>query len=176
MANTYIYTTRKLEKWIKPLIQTLPTKEGPERLGKWNATVFYVDRKKCWLLTNAMTKYNLVMTGIKSSDLKGIEGLFKKALFEQLTYDGISLSSKRVDELIGGINFFPTDNDRSLTSFQNQRLLELDLWKEKFRKLESMPVKEINHRLNLSPFRIGKGYTATAFSNAIIEMKKALTS
>nr|WP_143017686.1 hypothetical protein [Kriegella aquimaris] len=55
------------------------------KLGKWNATIFYVDRKKCWLLTNGLTKYNVVLTDIKTSELKNIESIFKESFYGQLT-------------------------------------------------------------------------------------------
>lgn len=55
MTRTKIHTTKKLEKLIQKYITTEEDiEQGP--LGKWKATVFYVNRKKCWLFTNALTK------------------------------------------------------------------------------------------------------------------------
>ena len=125
MIRTKIHTTKKLEKLIKKLISTDQNAEYA-KLGKWNATVFYVERKKCWLLTNGITKYNVILTDIKAADLKNIDSIFRNSLYTQLIYDGIMTDFKYLESIIGELNFLPTDNDRSTTAFQNQRLYELD--------------------------------------------------
>jgi hypothetical protein len=54
--RTKIHTTRKLEKLIKKYISNDKVSESG-KLGKWNATVFYVSRKKCWLISNRLVMY-----------------------------------------------------------------------------------------------------------------------
>ncbi len=146
------------------------------KLGKWNATVFYVERKKCWLITNGITKYNVILTDIKAADLKNIESIFKNTFYAQLVYDGIILEFENLDSIIGGLDFLPTDNDRSTTAFQNRRLYELDWWKYDFGSLENMPIKDLTNRINTSPIRIGKGRKISDYTNSIKEMRKILTA
>ena len=174
MRKTKIHTTKKLEKLVKKLITT-DQKTDCGILGKWNATVFYVDRKKCWLITNGLTKYNIILTDLKSSDLSKIEQIFKDALFGQLIFDGIITDFETLNLIIGGLDFLPTDNDRSTTGFQNQRLYELDFWKNDFGKLENMPIKDLTNRMNTSPIHIGKGSKMSDYTDSIEEMKKLLT-
>jgi len=145
---------------------------GP--LGKWNATVFYVDRKKCWLLTNGLSKYNVILTDIRAADLKNIQSIFKEALYSQLVYDGILMDFAKLDKMVGSLVFLTTDNDRQTTGFQNHRLQEMDWWSYEYGSLEQMPIRDLNHRINTSPFQIGKGYTQVAFTDAIMEMRKLL--
>ena len=154
LTKTKIHTTKKLEKLIKKLIDSDQNSDSGI-LGKWNATVFYVDRKKCWLITNGRTKYNVILTDIKTSDLKSIEEYFKNALYGQLTYDGIIMNFENLSSIIGGLIFLPTDNDRSTTGFQNHNLESLDWWKYEFGSLENMPIKDLTNRLNTSPIHIG---------------------
>lgn len=125
MNRTKIHTTKKLEKLVKKLISTDQNTDSGI-LGKWNATVFYVDRKKCWLLTNGLTKYNVILTDIKAANLKNIESIFKESFYGQLIYDGIITDFEKVDSIIGQLDFLSTDNDRKTTGFQNQRLQELN--------------------------------------------------
>tara|TARA_R110001592_G_scaffold119243_2_gene322244 strand:- start:1159 stop:1767 length:609 start_codon:yes stop_codon:yes gene_type:complete len=174
LRRTKIHTTKKLEKLVKKLITTGQNTDCGI-LGKWNATVFYVDRKKCWLITNGLTKYNIILTDIKSSDLSKIEQIFKDALFGQLIYDGIIMDFENLNSIIGGLDFLPTDNDRSTTGFQNQRLGELDWWKHEFESLENMPIKDLTNRMNTSPIRIGKGSKMSDYTDSIEEMKKILS-
>jgi hypothetical protein len=104
LIRTKIHTTKKLEKLIKRLITT--DKENDSGiLGKWNATVFYVYRKKCWLISNGLTKYNVILTDIKASDLNRIEQIFKDSLFAQLIYDGIIIEFENLNTITWWIGF-----------------------------------------------------------------------
>ncbi|MEZ4800279.1 MAG: hypothetical protein R2809_11000 [Flavobacteriales bacterium] len=172
--RTKIHTTKKLQKLVEKLIST-EQKTDDGILGKWNATVFYVDKKKCWLITNGLTKYNVILADIKASDLKNIEQIFKNSLYGQLSYDGIITDLGNLELIIGKLDFLPTDNDRSTTGFQNQRLYELDWWKCDFGGLENMPIKELTNRMNTSPIHIGIGRKMSDYTNSIKEMKKILT-
>lgn len=174
MKRTKIHTTKKLQKLVKKLITTDQNTEYGI-LGKWNATVFYVDRKKCWLITNGLTKYNVILTDIKSSDLSNIDRIFKESLFAQLIYDGIITDFENLNSIIGGLNFLPTDNDRSTTAFQNHNLEALGWWKYEFGSLENMPIKDLTNRLNTSPIHIGNGRKMSDYTDSIKEMKKILT-
>lgn len=174
MMRTKIHTTKKLEKLVKKIITTDKITDSGI-LGKWNATVFYVNRKKCWLITNGLTRYNVILTDIKASNLKNIEQIFKNALYGQLTYDGIITDFENLDTIIGEVDFLPTDNDRSITGFQNQRLYDLEWWKYEFESLENMPIKDLANRMNTSPIHIGSGRKMSDYTNSVKEMEKILT-
>ena len=136
--------------------------------------MFYVDRKKCWLLTNGLTKYNFILADIKASDLDKIEEIFKNTLYSQLAYDGIIMDYDDLDSILGGLDFLPTDNDRGITGFQNHRLYELDIWKYHYGSLENIPIKDLAHRMNKVPFHIGKSRKMSDYTYSTTEMKKLL--
>jgi len=171
--RTKIHVTRKLEKLIKKHISNNETGK-PGKLGKWNATVFYVSRKKCWLITNGKTKYNVILTDVKSSDLKDIEQIFKNAFFSQLIYDGIIIDFEDLDSHIGEIDLLPTDNDRRTTGFQNANLETMNWWKMEFKELKNMPIKELTNRLNYIPIHIGERKRMSDLTSALIEMENLL--
>lgn len=171
--QTQIFITKKLEKLIGKLIQPNPG-ESSGILGKWNATVFYIDRKKCWLVTNKKTKYNVVLVNIKSADLNRIGDIFKNAFYSQLIYDGILTDFKYLDATIGNLEFLPTDNDKSTTGFQNQRLEDFDWWKYNYPALEDMPIKELAHRTNTKPIHLGKSRKMSDYTYSRDAMKKLL--
>jgi len=112
---------------------------------------------------------------IKSADLTNIESIFKESFYGQLIYDGIITDFKKVDTIIGQLDFLPTDNDRKTTGFQNHRLQELDWWKYEFGSLENMPIKDLTNRINTSLIHIGKGRKMSDYTNSIREMKNLLT-
>ncbi|UMB52536.1 hypothetical protein MKD41_09295 [Lutibacter sp. A64] len=101
-----------------------------------------------------------------------IEQIFKEALFEQLIFDGIKIDFEILNLIIGELIFLPTDNDRSTTGFQNQRLYELDFWKNDFGDLENMPIKDFTNLLNKSPIHIGKERKMFDYTNSILTKKK----
>ncbi|MBZ9779906.1 hypothetical protein LB452_13335 [Psychroflexus sp. CAK8W] len=172
--KTKIHTTKKLEKLVKKLISE-DKNAADGILGKWNATVFFVDRKKCWLITNGLTKYNVILTDINASELSNIGRIFKDALFGQLIYDGILIDFRDLDSIIGELDLLPTDNDRSTTGFQNHNLESLEWWKIEFGSLENMPIKGLTNRLNTSPIHIGKGRKMSDYTDSIKEIKRILT-
>lgn len=172
--RTRIYTSKKLEKFVEKLI-TLDTDADTGIFGKWNATLFYVERKKCLLFTNGFTKYNVILPDIKSSDLKNLGEKFRSTFINQLIYDGIIADFKKVDSAIGGLAFLSTDNDRSNIGFQNQRVYELEIWKAEFRSLEHMPTTELASRMNRIHIHLGKSKRFSDFTDSSKEMKRLLS-
>ena len=152
---TPIHTTKKLEKLIKRIVR-LEKHEDLGSLGKWNATVFYVNRKKYMLITNALTLYNVILPNITAKDFLSLDELFKQELHFQLIYDGIEIEASKINAIIGEVEFLPTDNDRKVTGHQNQRLLELDYWKYQYRKLLALPWRELTNRMNQGPVKMEK--------------------
>ncbi|MFD1293833.1 DUF6933 domain-containing protein [Lutibacter holmesii] len=172
--RTPIYTTKKLEKTIKKIIQTDKNSESGI-LGKWNATIFYVDRKKCWLISNAKTQYCLILPDVKSADLNLINKKFKDSLYEQLKNDGIYIEFDKLNEIIGEIEFHPTDNDRKTAGFQNHKLANLECWKVDYEKYENMPFIDLASGLNSVPIHIGTSKKMDDFTKSTIEIKRLLT-
>ena len=103
---TSIHCTKRLEKLIKRIVSLEKPKDLGPPLGKWNATVFYVNRKKYFLITNALTLYNVILPDITAKDYHGLNELFKKELHLQLTYDGIEMEASKINAIIGEVAFF----------------------------------------------------------------------
>lgn len=170
---TPVFTSKKLEKLTKRLIERDLDQEEISELGKWNATVFYVYRKKCWLVTNSRTRYSVILTNIQSSDLPVIDKIFKETLITQMTYDGVSINPQEIDSLIGTLKFHSTDNDRRTIGFQNSLLSILEYRKDQYGMLENWPVTEITHYLNNTLFHWNKP-TMSNYTYPVTELKKVL--
>jgi len=169
MTETKIHTTKKLERIVKKLIS-----KGCEgevsALGNWNATVFFVERKKYWLITNSLTKYNVILADVKATDLINIDSIFIKNFHEQLRYDGVHVALEKLTGLTGKLCFLPTNNDRSMTGFQNQRLFEFSVWLSYVDTLTRKHQLEFTHKMNDSPVKMAKNL----YSDSIKEIKKIL--
>jgi len=80
--NTGIYISRKLEKLVpKKFIQESVNATG-NLLGTWSANVFYVSHKKCWIITNSVTFYTVILQDIASSEIKNINEIFTYTLLD----------------------------------------------------------------------------------------------
>ncbi len=87
---TKIYTTAKLEKVFGQFQKDINPDES-SCFGNWKATIFTVNRKKCWLIIHKPAKYVVVLPYLKKSDMKNIDVIFKEGLHQQLARDGIIL-------------------------------------------------------------------------------------
>lgn len=174
MSNITIHVTKKLEKQISKFIGSGEVAD-PSPLGKWNATVFYVDRKKCWLVTNKLTQYNLILADITAKKLKDINQIFSDTFYEQLVYDGIIVHHEKVNKLVGQLAFRPTDNDRRTLGFQKQRLFTLEWHKFDYNSLDEMPIRKLNHHMNGSPIHLDPNRKRLSdYTSSAHEMKQLL--
>ena len=150
MNYTQIYTTRKLEKTIQKSIVVKSETEN-KILGEWVATLFYVDRKKCWLIVNKLTKYLLILSDIKTPELNNITQIFTETLYSQLKHDGIEIDYETLSGIIGGIKLCKTNNDRSANGSLNNCMYSIEHWKMDYGSFENLPFRKINSGLNSSP-------------------------
>lgn len=103
--STRIYTTKKLEKLIQKYIKPKEQAGDPGILGKWNATVFYVNRGKNWLLFNPQTHYSVILENITAKALPNIQEKFREEFLLQLVVDGIDITQKQVDWPVEDLSF-----------------------------------------------------------------------
>ena len=151
--TTRINISRKLESVVpKPLIK----KEYiglTNPLGKWTATLFYISRKKCLLITNSTAKYTIIIDSITKADFEDFSNIFAKTLYDQLLIDEIEVSWPTVQSLVGEVQLFETDNDKQLIGTQNSILVHLEYWKNEFGHIDNWPFREINKRINGIPYK-----------------------
>ncbi len=146
---TTIYATRKLEKNIAEIIVKNEKSKKNEYLGDWSATLFYISRKKCWLIINKRTKYVVILPNVKKADLNNIPSIFKKTFYQQLIYDGIKTDYLTIERMIGDVILCETDNDKQTNGSLNVILTYFDeYWKYEFGHFDNMPFREITGRIN----------------------------
>ncbi len=144
---TAIFTTKKLEKTISKHI-TKDSIENTSFLGEWNANIFIINRKKCWLLMNFKTKYVLVLNDIKIKDVKNISTVFKENLYNQFIYDGIIIDYDLLDKMVGEVKLYSTNNNRKALGSINDYLRHYDYWVYEYETYDNMNFKDLTSRLN----------------------------
>lgn len=170
--STPVFVTKKLEKLIKKYITPKAETENTGILGKWNATVFFTNRRKNWLLYNPKTHYSLILENLTAKDLSNIRELIAEEFQLQLTVDEIDATQEQVDWLLDEINFHSTDADRSATSHINQILQIIDFHQQPGYFYKSLA--EINFDLNDSVFSLDGASKYTNITKPKREMKKIL--
>jgi len=149
---TQIFTTKKLEAVTKEFISEKESKTN-DFLGDWNAILFYVSGKKCWMLINKLTKYMLILQDVKKADLKRIDLIFKETIYSQLLFDGIIVEFSLIEKIIGEVKLCKTDNDRSSNGLLNHNIWIMEDWKEEFKNFDNMNFRDLNNRLNSVPVK-----------------------
>lgn len=150
--NTRIHLSRKLEALVpKELIVDSFNSENP--LDKWNATLFYVNHKKCIMLTNSPTKYTILLDRISKADFMNFKELFVHHLYFQFIMDEIKIDKNDLSELLGNIHFCETDNDQKTIGTLNYLLRYLPNWKDKYGHIDNWPFREINKKINGIPYK-----------------------
>lgn len=169
--STPIFTTKKLEKLIQKYIKPKEQVGDLGILGKWNATVFYINRRRNWLLFNPQTHYSVILENITAKDLPNIQDKFREEFLLQLAVDGIDITQKQVDWLVEEVSLHSTDADRSALGYINEILYAIDCHQdpEYYKSLA-----EINVYLNNSIFSLDGSSKYTRLTKPKEEMEKLL--
>lgn len=170
--STAIHVSKKLEKLIKKYVTPSGSTENSGVLGKWNATVFFTNRRKNWLLYNPKTHYSVILENLSAKDLPNIKEMIAEELQLQLTVEGIDATQAQVNWLLDVINFHPTDADRSATAHINQLLyiIEFHQHPEYYKSLA-----ELNFDLNDRIFSLDGSSKFSRLTKPKEQMKKILS-
>ncbi|NOQ26812.1 MAG: hypothetical protein GQ564_15740 [Bacteroidales bacterium] len=151
--NTNFYISKKLEKTVPVSLINNVENSIINPLDKWNANIFHVSHKKCWIITNSITKYTILLDRIAIVDLPKLSEIFAQTFYEQLQTDNIETNFHILQEIIGQISLFSTDNDQKIIGTQNSILVHLENWKYEFGHIDNWPFRKINRRLNEIPYK-----------------------
>ena len=147
-----IFISKKLETVVPSTLIQLKSDLNNSYIGKWNATLFYVSRKKCVLLTNSTARYTLILPGLLKNDFKNITEILTEKLTKQLEKDGILITKIALERMIGKVSLLKTDNDKKIIGIQNYILGYLDDWKYEFGDFSNWDFYEIGSRINGIPY------------------------
>ncbi len=146
---TRIYVSSKIQKGYKKLVlNTLPEKSDMlEHQNSWNANYVAMFGKKCWILTHTITRYTVIVPDVKAKDIDRFLSLFLENMINQLIKSHI-VNPDKVNEFIGEVEFYPTNNDKSCIAYNNQRQQDLNYWKYEFDAYEEIPFYRIGSDFN----------------------------
>ncbi len=137
------------QKLLKEL-QQKPTTNAPQlsNLGSWHANIFYVERRKCILVTNDLTLYTMFIPYLRKPDFKAFhivfgQNLFKNLLHENLPQNAIETALEEYRE----IEYTKTDN-RSVLGSMNDQKFQLEHIIYSNGGLDNTDIYDLNSELN----------------------------
>lgn len=115
----------------------------------WHSHLFMLNRRKCAIVMNNLTRYNFIMMGLRKENFKEYDQMVIAAIKENLLDEGAS--KEQVDKYVENYDsavYLPT-SDRSIISQMNEMIRVVEHWHsmEKYEGVESN-VNEINRKLN----------------------------
>ncbi|WP_158837567.1 DUF6933 domain-containing protein [Polaribacter sp. L3A8] len=149
---THIFTTKKLEKIIHKKIN----KDDffvENKLGNWNANVFFIAKKKCILFVNSKTFFSVVIPRFSVKDINNLDQLFIDNLHEQLLYENIEIDYKVMLSEIGEIKFNPTNNNRKTIGILTYNIEKMNYFKYEYPVFNNLVIREMTEKLNNTPFK-----------------------
>nr|WP_157961105.1 hypothetical protein [Lutibacter citreus] len=121
--------------------------------GKWNASLFYIARKKCLIFVNSKSFYSVIIPKFSISELGKIDQLFLENFYQQLIFEKIDVDLEFIVKNIGKLSFHHTDNDRKITGIINYHISNVDYLKYDYEIFNSAVIRELTNKLNLIPFK-----------------------
>jgi len=121
---------------------------SPNSIYSWHTGYYIYNRKLCLIVANDLTRYCVVLYGLKASDMKNFTLIFKQQLKRNLILDGISSVSinKYMEEADNSI--FTKSSDRSVLGSINDYMVGLSYYIEDYIFDEVVNLDALNSKAN----------------------------
>ena len=151
-------TNKILKQFGKEKSLLVEFSEDAMGLDEWYVNLFYLNRRKCLMFTNAGALFSFVVADVSRKDIQDLPELFRKELSKALFYEEFSTSQiQGIMKLVDKITFAKTSN-RSVLSSMNQMIFEFECMVGKYAHLGDDGMITVNKKLNkLLRSAIGKG-------------------
>lgn len=144
----YIQCTKKLLEQIKVPAEKVDVSDV-DPLYCWHANIFVHNRKKCVLVMNNYTRYNVLLYGLKSSDFKNFTDAVVQGIQDNLLADGFDVSA--VEEYLSKCkeSAITTTSERTINSQIKEIVYFCKGSLDKSRENNEIPdLNTLNHKLN----------------------------
>lgn len=162
-----IQCTKKLLKQIGreytgAIIPTFP-------LGSWHANLLFLDRRKCVLFTNDLTKYSFLVPGLRKPHFQMLEEIFSQGLFKCLLNEGFS--QEAIEKVLDEIReiAITRSGDRSVLGTMNEIAKDIE-WKVAEYGLMNTDISQLNMDINRVPYKpLGFKYSIEALGESLAD-------
>ncbi len=147
----------------------------PNPFYSWHSHLFILNRKKCVIVMNNLTRYNFIILGLKKEDFKAYDQRVIAAIRESLLEEGAP--REQVDRYMDACDqiTWTSTSDRSIVGQMGEMIKSIECWNrlDKYKDIDSK-LTEINRKLN--HFIMLKLPKAHSGETMLAEMEKRLSS
>jgi len=152
-----IRITNKMKEKFKIILtdknDTDENNNNVERFESWHANIFTFQRKTGIIMMNDLTRYGVILFGIKKSDIDNLGELIKAQLKRNMKSDGFDdLSIQKLIRSTGNISYTKT-NDRSILGQIRDNLFALSFYIDPEETLTEEIIQVVNDKINDTPMR-----------------------
>lgn len=135
------------------LLVAVPTEDGGF-LREWYAHLFYWNRKKCLLFTEAVSLFSFVKADILKKDLADLVGLLRNGIAGAMYFEGFSAEDiKHVQSTLADVQL-GIASDRSVRGCMNELIFHWKYAADKRPDMVQDNAPELNHQIAELPMRV----------------------
>lgn len=160
-----LQSTKKMQDFVG--VKTAEVPDETQRFQSWHANLFYLNRKKCLLLTHNESLYSLFLYNVSKKELPMLMERIEKQLKEQMRRDDFTIAQIAfVLESLDEIRYTKT-SDRSVLGYMNDMSY---IVKSRAAYNETTDALDLSRRLNSTPYKkAGFAYSLDMFKHLINE-------
>jgi hypothetical protein len=142
---------------------------GYNPLYSWHANLFRVGRKNCLMIMNDLTRYQLVLYGLRKEHYRNFDELFFYNLNRNLRADDFTESEIRLFmNGMGNQLIYTKTHNRSILGSMKDQIYITEYWIEDYLPTEELNIIELNKQLNDSVIlKLKEGYAKKALKNVL---------
>jgi hypothetical protein len=143
---------------------------GYQPLQSWHAHLFKIGRKNCIMLMNDLSRYQMVLYGIKKEHFKDFANVLRTNL--EIIMKADKYSQHEIERVTSSINpiIFTKTHNRSILGSINDQIFMTETWIQDYLPTEQLNIVPLNVELNDSVMLKLEEF------NPRLAMKKALES
>lgn len=150
-----------------------PTEPDPDgnQLWSWHANVFLIERRKCVLITNDITRYAIFIPSLRKQYLESFHLIFGQHIFKNMMHE--NFSQQQIEAVLSQAENiqYAKSNNRSVlgTMIEQRHIIEYSIASEG--GLAEIDVYKLNHDLNrIVSSAIGYKYPVEMFKEKLEEL------
>jgi len=132
-------------------LNTIP-EQSPDIIKLWYCNLFYLDRHKCLLFTQAKTLFSFLVPGVGNTEIRDLGRLFRSNASIALAAEGVSEQNiqKLIDE---GPDTYAKSDNRSVLGSMNDHIRTCKFYLKYRGGYNNLNFAQLDRELNITPMK-----------------------
>src|SRR5262245_9358323 len=125
---------------------------SPNIIKLWYCNLFYLDRHKCLLFTQAKTLFSFLAPGVGNAEMRDFGGLFRSNASIALAAEGVS--AQNIQKLIdNGPDLYAKSDNRSVLGSMNDHIRTCKFYLKYLGGYNNLNFTQLGRELNTTPMK-----------------------